>query len=51
MDFSRKKIRLGELLVQNQIITEEQLQAALAAQKGSGKKLGEFLVDAGTVSE
>ena len=28
-----KKIRLGDLLVTNKIITEEQLQTALAAQK------------------
>ena len=47
----RKKIRIGELLVQNQIITEEQLQQALAEQKRSGGKLGHTLVELGYLSK
>ncbi len=46
----RKKIRIGELLVKNGIITEEQLMSALAAQKKSGSKLGNTLVDLGLVT-
>ena len=51
MDIVKKKIRLGDLLVGAEAITQEQLMAALAAQKGSGKKLGEVLVDEGYVTE
>ncbi|MEH6557955.1 MAG: ATPase, T2SS/T4P/T4SS family [Oceanicoccus sp.] len=47
----RKKIRLGDLLVQNQLITDEQLGEALASQKASGKKLGRALIDLGLVEE
>ena len=43
----RKKIRLGDLLVQKGIITEEQLQTALAEQKARGLMLGETLVQLG----
>jgi MSHA biogenesis protein MshE len=46
----RKKIRIGELLVRHQIITEEQLQTALAEQKRSGSKLGHTLVELGYLS-
>lgn len=51
MDFGRKKIRLGDLLVNSKIITHNQLATALEAQKGTGKKLGEVLVDEGIVTE
>ena len=47
----RKKIRLGDLLVQNGLITEAQLGDALATQKSSGKKLGRTLIDLGLVDE
>ena len=50
-DAHRKKIRLGDLLVANQIITEEQLMQALADQKKTGQKLGRTLIDSGLVSE
>ncbi len=46
-----KKIRIGDLLVQNQLITEDQLMTALASQKKSGKKLGRALIDLGLVEE
>jgi MSHA biogenesis protein MshE len=46
-----QKYRLGELLVQGGVITPEQLDAALAQQKQSGRKLGRVLVDSGIVTE
>lgn len=47
----RLKMRLGDLLVQEQIITDEQLLAALAEQKQTGRKLGMTLIDLGFISE
>jgi len=47
----RKKIRIGDLLVQNAVISEAQLQTALAEQKSSGRKLGRTLIDLGFLSE
>lgn len=47
----KKKLRIGDLLVQNDVITEEQLQIALREQKNSGRKLGKTLVDLGYVDE
>ncbi len=46
----RQKIRIGDLLVKNGVITEEQLMGALAAQKKKGTKLGNTLVDLGLVT-
>jgi type IV pilus assembly protein PilB len=50
-DYNRKKMRLGDVLVNNKVLTNAQLQAALEGQQGSGKKLGEYLVDQGIVSD
>ncbi len=47
----RKKIRIGDLLVQNRIITHEQLMSALAEQKKTGRKLGKALTDLNYLSE
>jgi MSHA biogenesis protein MshE len=47
----KAKIRLGDLLVQQGIISEEQLMQALAAQKQSGRKLGYMLIELGMVTE
>jgi MSHA biogenesis protein MshE len=47
----RKKIRLGDLLIQNGLITDEQLGEALATQKKTGKKLGRALIDLNFVNE
>lgn len=47
----RLKMRLGDLLVHEQVITEQQLQSALEAQRESGRKLGKTLVDMGYLSE
>ena len=51
MDIGRKKLRLGDVLVNSKAITNTQLLQALDLQKGSGKKLGEVLVDEGIVTE
>lgn len=51
MDLGRKKIRLGDLLVNNGTIDKDQLEKALNAQKGTGRKLGEVLVDEGILTE
>ena len=47
----RQKLRIGELLVQNNELTEKQLQEALAEQKGSGLKLGRILIERGYIDE
>jgi MSHA biogenesis protein MshE len=47
----KRRIRLGEVLVQHGAITEEQLQSALAEQRRSGRKLGRVLADLGLMSE
>jgi MSHA biogenesis protein MshE len=46
-----EKIRLGDLLVQQKLITTEQLQFALDQQKRSGRKLGRVLVENAFVTE
>ena len=46
-----ERIRLGDLLVQESLITADQLQEALAAQKTSGRKLGRMFIDNGWVDE
>src|SRR5450432_2733868 len=45
------RLRLGQLLVDAGILSEEQLEQALAAQKADGRKLGTLLVENGLVSE
>ena len=46
-----RKIRIGDLLINNGFITDDQLGAALASQKQSGKKLGRALIDLGFIEE
>ena len=46
-----KRIRLGDLLVSQQMISDTQLQHALQEQKMTGRKLGAQLVDLGYVDE
>lgn len=46
-----RKIRIGDLLVSNGVITEAQLMSALAEQKKTGQKLGRALVDMGLIDE
>ena len=51
MTEAKKKIRIGDLLVQNEVITEQQLMTALREQKNTGRKLGRTLIDLGYVEE
>ena len=46
-----KYTRLGDLLVDAGVITDEQLGEALAHQKQTKKRLGETLIDDGTITE
>ena len=46
-----QRFRLGDLLVQDNLITTEQLEQALAAQRSGGLKLGQVLVDHGWITE
>src|SRR5258708_23401708 len=45
------RVRLGELLVEAQIVSRAQLEEVLAAQKRDGRRIGTMLVDAGLVTE
>ena len=47
----RLKMRLGDLLVHESIITSGELDNALSAQRSSGRKLGDTLIDLGYISE
>src|SRR3990172_12784975 len=46
-----EKLRLGELLVRQDVITDDQLALALERQRKSGRKLGRVLVESGYVTE
>jgi MSHA biogenesis protein MshE len=46
-----ERIRLGDLLLQQKLISQEQLKAALEDQSRSGRKLGRVLIDSGYLSE
>jgi MSHA biogenesis protein MshE len=46
-----EKIRLGEVLIQQKLLSEEQLEQALADQKRTGRKLGRVFVESGFVTE
>ena len=46
-----EKVRLGEILVQQKLLSEEQLGLALADQKRTGRKLGRVFVENGFVTE
>ncbi len=48
---ARRKIRIGELLCQRDLISQEQLDSALVEQKKTGRRLGQTLVDLGYVKE
>ena len=47
----RLRKRLGDLLVEEGIITEAQVEQALSAQKSTGRKLGDALIELGFLSE
>jgi MSHA biogenesis protein MshE len=46
-----EKIRLGDLLIAQKIISQEQLKLALEQQKKSGRRLGRVLVEQGFTSD
>ncbi|HEY8606805.1 MAG TPA: GspE/PulE family protein [Noviherbaspirillum sp.] len=46
-----EKVRLGEILVQQKLLSEEQLQFSLGEQKRTGRKLGRVFIENGFVSE
>ncbi|MDE5768619.1 MAG: type II secretion system protein GspE, partial [Oscillospiraceae bacterium] len=47
-----RNIRIGDYLVEQKLITQEQLQQVLAAQKeNGGKRFGETVVELGFISE
>ncbi|OJZ17934.1 MAG: MSHA biogenesis protein MshE [Thiobacillus sp. 65-29] len=47
----RQKIRLGDLLVEQKVISAADLEVALAAQKKSGRRLGRIIVETGLAGE
>lgn len=51
MDLMRRKMRLGDVLVNDGAITQEQLMKGLALQKEQKKRLGLTLVDEGFTTE
>jgi type IV pilus assembly protein PilB len=46
-----RKKKLGEILIESELITEEQLENALTIQQGKNKKLGKVLIELGYVDE
>jgi MSHA biogenesis protein MshE len=46
-----EKVRLGEILLQQKLLTEEQLRTALEEQKNSGRRLGRVVIEKGYASE
>jgi MSHA biogenesis protein MshE len=46
-----EKVRLGEILLQQKLLTEEQLRTALEEQKKSGRRLGRVVIEKGYASE
>lgn len=51
MEIVKQKIRIGDLLIQDEVITEQQLQNALEQQNESGHRIGRVLVDLGYIEE
>jgi MSHA biogenesis protein MshE len=46
-----EKVRLGEILLQQGLLTDDQLKTALDEQKRTGRRLGRVFIDAGFVTE
>ncbi len=46
-----QRLRLGDLLLQEKLITQEQIDQALLEQRSSGRKLGEALIHNGWITE
>lgn len=48
---AKKRLRIGDLLVAHSLITQDELEQALAEQKNTGLKLGRQVVEMGLVEE
>ncbi len=48
---TQKRIRIGDLLIEQGLITQQQLEIALTEQKTTGQKLGRTLIDLGYIDE
>ncbi len=46
-----EKLRLGDVLVQQRLISQEQLQQTLDLQRTTGKKMGRLLIETGIITE
>jgi MSHA biogenesis protein MshE len=46
-----EKVRLGEILIQQKLLTEDKLKLALEEQKKSGRRLGRVVIEKGYVTE
>lgn len=46
-----EKLRLGDVLVQQRLISQEQLQQTLELQRQTGKKVGRLLIETGVITE
>jgi len=46
-----EKLRLGDVLVQQRLISQEQLQQTLELQRQTGKKTGRLLIESGLITE
>ena len=51
VDLDFKKEKIGQILLNRNIITKEQLEEALDIQKNTGEKLGEILIKKGHISD
>jgi MSHA biogenesis protein MshE len=47
----REKLRLGDVLVQQKLVSSEQLERLLQEQRSTGRRLGRMLIDAGLITE
>lgn len=46
-----EKLRLGDVLVQQRLISQDQLQQTLELQQQTGKKVGRLLIESGVITE
>lgn len=51
MPIRREKKRIGDMLINEHVITEEQLEQALPVARKNGKKIGETLIEMGMTTE
>ena len=48
---NKRKVRIGDILLEKGLLTPEQLETALNEQKRTRKKLGKAIIDLGFISE